>query len=65
MYCVPRISNESGEAAPKGAKDSASEVKKGITPGGEGPYNGSGGANETLIPQGLPPGSVGPWKKLP
>jgi len=39
-------------------------IKKGNTPGGEGPYNGSGGGNETLIPKGLPPGSVGPWKRF-
>jgi hypothetical protein len=45
---------------PKGA-----EVKRGTTPGHEGPYDGSGGVDETLIPKGLPPGSVGPWKPLP
>ncbi len=37
-------------------------VQTGKTPGGEGPYNGSGGANETHIPGGLPPGSAGPWE---
>ena len=40
-------------------------VKRGKTPGGEGPSNGSGGANETLIPGGLPPGSTGSWEPLP
>ena len=40
-------------------------VKKGITPGNEGHKGGSGGANETLIPEGLPPGSAGEWKPLP
>jgi len=40
------------------------DVKQGITPGGQGPYNGSGGANEILVPNGLPPGSVGPWEAL-
>lgn len=40
-------------------------VQRGITPGGEGPYNGSGGANETRSPGGLPPGSVGPFEPLP
>ncbi len=39
-------------------------IKTGITPGGEGPYNGSGGANEVLVPAGLPPGSTGEWEKL-
>src|SRR5207248_2805644 len=39
-------------------------VKRGRTPGGW-PYSGSGGANETLIPEGLPPGSAGPWVPLP
>ena len=39
-------------------------IKTGKTPGKEGPYNGNGGANETLIPDGLPPGSVGPWSPL-
>jgi RHS repeat-associated protein len=41
-----------------------SKVQKGITPGGEGLYNGEGGANETLIQDGLPPGSVGPFEPL-
>ena len=41
------------------------EVKRGKTPGNEGPYQGSGGARETLIPGGLPPGSVGGWEPLP
>ena len=41
------------------------DVQRGRTPGGEGPYNGSGGARETLIPSGLPAGSVGPWRPLP
>jgi hypothetical protein len=40
-------------------------VKRGKTPGGQGEYKGSGGANETLIPGGLPPGSAGPWEPLP
>jgi uncharacterized protein RhaS with RHS repeats len=40
------------------------DVKRGKTPGGEGPYKGSGGANETLVPGGLPKGSVGPWEPL-
>ncbi len=40
-------------------------VKRGTTPGGEGPNRGSGGANETLVPGGLPPGSAGPWEPLP
>lgn len=39
-------------------------IQKGKTPGGEGPYNGNGGGNETFIPEGLPPGSVGPWSPL-
>ena len=39
-------------------------VKKGNTPGGEGPFNGSGGGKETLIPNGLPSGSAGNWKPL-
>ena len=39
-------------------------VKQGVTPGNEGPYQGRGGANETLIPEGLPPGSVGPFKPM-
>jgi len=41
------------------------DVKRGKTPGGEGPYRGRGGASETLVPGGLPPGSVGPWEPLP
>ncbi|VVM28467.1 hypothetical protein BSPWISOXPB_11028 [uncultured Gammaproteobacteria bacterium] len=44
---------------PKGEK-----VKRGTTPGGEGPYKGSGGARETLIPNGLPKGSVEKWKPV-
>jgi RHS repeat-associated protein len=39
-------------------------IKTGTTPGGEGPYNGSGGANEVLVPGGLPAGSTGNWKPL-
>jgi hypothetical protein len=39
-------------------------VQRGITPGGEGPYNGDGGANETLTPGGLPPGSVGEFEEF-
>jgi RHS repeat-associated protein len=44
---------------PKGTK-----VRRGKTPGGEGPYDGSGGANETLIEEGLPPGSTGEWERI-
>jgi RHS repeat-associated protein len=41
-------------------------VKRGKTPGGEGgDKDRSGGANETLIPGGLPPGSAGTWEPLP
>ncbi|MDH5231851.1 MAG: RHS repeat-associated core domain-containing protein [Gammaproteobacteria bacterium] len=39
-------------------------VKKGKTPGRQGPFDGSDGANEVLIPNGLPPGSVGEWEPL-
>ncbi|MDO6566260.1 RHS repeat-associated core domain-containing protein [Alteromonas sp. 1_MG-2023] len=39
-------------------------IKTGTTPGAEGPYNGSGGANEVLVPGGLPAGSTGEWKPL-
>ena len=42
-----------------------SVVKKGTTPGGEGPYNGNGGADETLHENPLPPGSVGEWRPIP
>lgn len=38
------------------------KVQNGRTPGGEGPYKGSGGGRETLIPGGLPPGSAGTWR---
>ena len=41
------------------------DVQRGKTPGGQGPQRGSGGADETFIPGGLPPGSVGPWQPLP
>lgn len=40
------------------------DVKRGRTPGGEGPYNGRGGARETLVPGGLPPGSLVAWEPL-
>jgi len=40
------------------------KINRGRTPGGEGPYNGSGGGNETLVEGGLPSGSVGPWEPL-
>ncbi|MGH8020398.1 MAG: RHS repeat-associated core domain-containing protein [Opitutaceae bacterium] len=44
-----------------------STVKRGITPGHDpnGPYDGEGGARETLHEEGLPPGSVGPWEPIP
>jgi RHS repeat-associated protein len=41
------------------------EVQRGKTPGNEGPYRGQGKGNETLIPGGLPPGSVGDWEPIP
>jgi hypothetical protein len=41
------------------------DVQRGKTPGRQGPYNGGGGANETLVPGGLPPGSAGSWERLP
>jgi hypothetical protein len=42
-----------------------STVQEGTTPGGEGPYNGSGGGNETLHKDELPAGSAGKWTPLP
>jgi hypothetical protein len=40
-------------------------VQQGTTLGGEGPYNGSGGGNETLPHGGLPAGSARKWELLP
>jgi hypothetical protein len=42
-------------------------VQRGVTQGGESPmFEGTtGGASETLIPEGLPPGSVGEFEALP
>jgi hypothetical protein len=40
------------------------KIKIGRTPRGKGPYPGGGGANEILIPDGLPPGSAGQWQPL-